>query len=178
MKHAAVLYTCIGLMGAAAVTGFADYTHASRAGLLKDLYSEEKATGSSFIPVKTVDINDYSRGPIEEVQVAEQQEEMALKAQPKKPKKVKKIVPPPPPPPDAPAPPPPPGKPGTPPPPPPKTVAAVTTSEVPPAPPATEAVETPPAPPAPEVTEVKTVSLKSFSRAPLSRKSIVKKKGQ
>jgi hypothetical protein len=173
MKHAAVLYTCIGLMGAAAVTGFVDYTRTSKSGLLKNLYSEETAsTGSTLIADKEIDMEDYSRGAIEgEFQEPFQQNETALKAHPKKPKKFKKVVPP--------SPPPPLNKKEVAPPPPPKTEIIEVTAETPVAPEAPaieEKIEVPPAPPTPEVTEVKEVSFKSFSRAPLIIKKTTSKR--
>jgi hypothetical protein len=177
MKHAAVLYTCIGLMGTAAVTGFVDYTRASKSGLLENLYSEETASmGSTLIADKEIDMEDYSRGAIEgEFQEPVRQNETALKAQPKKPKKLKRTVPPPPPP------PPPLSKKDVtpPPPPPPKTEVIEVTAETPVAPGVPsieEKVEAPPAPPTPEVTEVKEVSFKSFSRAPLIMKKTTSKR--
>jgi hypothetical protein len=179
MKHAAIMYTCIGLMGAAAVTGFVDYTHASKAGLLNDLYSEERAGTGSTLLDKEIKIDDYSRGPLEEyTPEQEQQSEIALNAQPKKLRKSKKIIAPPPVP-DAPVPPAPPQlieKNIT----PPLTIEmpgmiteAPVVSEIP----AIEEKAETPVPPVPEVVEAKEVSFKIFSRAPLNyKKSITKRK--
>jgi len=100
MKHAAVLYTCIGLMGAAAVTGFVDYTQASNAGILADLYQDEKpTTGSTLMLDKDISIEDYSRGPLEEeVVLAEDfsNDEKKLVEKPKPIKRVRSAPPPPP----------------------------------------------------------------------------------
>jgi hypothetical protein len=172
MKHAAVLYTCIGLMGTAAVVGFVDYRQSSKSGLLKGLYSDEKASSATTFIEKKVDINDYSRGPIEEVT-----EEQALRSgsvfkapsrllkKPKKPK-VPPIV-------ESPVVPTPP-----------KLAAKEITIPVvaipdtvrgilPGAVVVTE-IETPPVePPIPEVREV---NYKSFSRAPLGNHQITKKR--
>jgi hypothetical protein len=166
MKHAAILYTCIGLMGAAAVAGFADYNDASKAGLLKNLYAEETATtGSTFIAQKNIEIADYSRAAIEEKFT---NEELASNAAMKKPKRIKKVAPPPPPPPvtdtSFPAPPPPPEPP------------APAANEVPPAPAVETTLETPVAP---EVEANKELSFKIFSRAPLpTRKSHKRRRTQ
>lgn len=179
MKHAAVLYTCIGLMGAAAITGFVDYTQASNAGTLSNLYKEElPTTGSTLIAEKEIDLEDYSRAALEEQMANDQQEETI--AEKPKPKKPKKTVPPPPPPPKQ-----------------KKTVTVEVVEDVPVAPPAEPEVivekvaPTPSEPPAP-VVEVKaeepptpaTEEVKStritpriFSRAPLPPKvNAVKKK--
>lgn len=92
MKHTTILYTCMGLMGAAAVTGFAEYQSASRKGELKNLYSDN--TTGSGAKTNTIDLDDYSRAPIEP-QVAEAPNPPAKPAKPARPKK----LPPPPPPP-------------------------------------------------------------------------------
>jgi hypothetical protein len=167
MKHAAVLYTCIGLMGTAALAGFIDYSDASRSGVMSSLYKEEtSSTGSTFISGKTVDIDDYSRGPLEEVSVIKD-EPVATADDPKKKKRSKKLIPPPPPPaPDA--PPPPAIKEGTTPPPPPKAELppVPVTEPVPPVDAVNEIPVVQPVPPA----EIKEVRWESFSRAPLKKK--------
>jgi hypothetical protein len=172
MKHAAVLYTCVGLMGAAALAGFIDYSDASRSGVMSSLYQEEtQSTGSTLVSKKPVDLDDYSRGPIEEYTAPE--EIVAVNADdPKKKRKSKKLIPPPPPPaPDA--PPVPVIKEGNipPPPPPEPEVPPVPVTE--PAPPVEPVIETPAIPVVETVppAEVKEVSFKSFSRAPLKKKS-------
>src|SRR5688500_18659036 len=77
MKHATVLYTCVGLMGAAALTRFIDYSYASKSGLLNSLYTEEPAfAGSTLIEKKTVELEDYSRKAIAEYETPT--EEMAV----------------------------------------------------------------------------------------------------
>lgn len=169
MKHAALTYTCIGLMGAAALTGFIDYSKASRSGLMDNLYKEE--TPAVGFVSKDITLEDYSRGPIEEY--APMEEIISVKANdPKKKKKGKKFIPPPPPAPDA--PPPPDIKEGDIQPPPPPKQETPTIPAIQPAPPAEAVKEIPAVPviePAP-VVEVKEVSFESFSRAPLKKKKI------
>lgn len=66
MKHKAILYTCTGLMAAAAVMGFADYHYASKAGLFDELYAEdEQVTQPSASKEKQLDMEDYSRAAFE-----------------------------------------------------------------------------------------------------------------
>jgi hypothetical protein len=178
MKHAAILYTCVGLMGTAAVTGFVDYSHASKAGLLKDLYSENKSNPVKDLNTnKEVELSDYSRGPIEEQEVAllGQQDEISLVDPPGKPKRLKKIevptVP------DAPLPPTPSIEEKEIAPPPPSPAELPTIVQAPVAVPSDTAIEAPAVPAVPEVEAPKEISFKSFSRAPLSiKKSVAKKK--
>jgi hypothetical protein len=96
MKHATLLYSCMGLMGAAAIAGFVDFSHASRSGKLKDLYHDKiNGTGITLISTKTVDFDDYSRGPIEEYQPPkEMKEELVFNTShsKKKTKPEKKII--------------------------------------------------------------------------------------
>lgn len=180
MKHAAVLYTCIGLMGAAAITGFVDYTQASNAGTLASLYKEERlTTGSTLMAEKEINIEDYSRAALEEPKLAVEEQEVITADNPK-PKKKKKNLPPPPPPPkpkkgvaveevyvvEAPVAPP--------------AEAEVVIAEVPATPPAEPVAEvkpeTPPAPVVVEETKPRKISAKFFSRAPLPPKVTVAKK--
>lgn len=181
MKHAAVLYTCVGLMGAAALAGFIDYSDASKSGIMASLYQEEsQTTGSTLLQKKPVDLDDYSRGPIDERFDPPKEEESALNNdEPKRKKKrsVKLLLPPPPPPvPEAPSAPE--MKEGDTPPPP-----SPLKEEVPPVPvienmpPAKVSKATPPvivveAPPA--VEEKAAIGFESFSRAPLKKKRISK----
>jgi hypothetical protein len=177
MKHAAVLYTCIGLMGTAALAGFIDYSDASRSGVMNTLYKEETAsTGSTLMPGKTIGIDDYSRGPLEEVSVIKE-EPVATADDPKKKKRSKKFIQPPPPPvPDAPPPPPPLIKDGDIQPPPKAELPPVYVTE--PVAPVDVVNETPVVQPVPPA-EVKEVRWESFSRAPLKKKKtapVVKRK--
>lgn len=179
MKHATILYTCIGLMGVAAIAGFADYSHASKAGLLKDLYAEEKATGITFLAEKEIEFDDYSRAAFDYEQPADTivaTEETLNKKQ-----KKSKTIPPPPPVPEA--------------PPAPGIVMVKNVIQAPPAPEVPAIVEIPAVAPEPaipmkaemvvvpivvsdsvEVVAVKEISIKSFSRGPLKPKKLVSKK--
>jgi hypothetical protein len=175
MKHAAILYTCIGLMGAAAVTGFVDYSRAKKAGVFSDLYTEHKTDARAPFIKKEINVDDYSRGPLEEVSVEqEQQSKVVYNPASRKPKKPKPVTGPPPPPRVIIAPPPPtvPNKkvaPGNIEPPPVMQEDRVIDSNV------TEEITAPVTPPLPEVKEV---SFKSFSRAPLENKKIAGKRKQ
>jgi len=174
MKHTAALYTCIGLMGAAAIMGFADYRTASNKGELKDLYADETIV-NPVVASKEVNLDDYSRGPIEPDMAVNDDTEKQPKKVPQKPKRPKKSVPPPPPPPPAPkkskatgmlaAP----AIPETPPAP---AEVAISLDEAPTPPPVAETPVAPPPPPPAEVNEE--VSFKYFSRAPLPRKKNAK----
>jgi len=57
------MYTCIGLMGAAAVVGSIDFATASRSGKLKNLYKDEVPAVNMVN--KEINVDDYSRGAID-----------------------------------------------------------------------------------------------------------------
>lgn len=169
MKHAAVLYTCVGLMGAAALAGFIDYSDAKSSGIMSRLYQEETASsGSTLVPKKDIELEDYSRGPIDERFEPPLVEELAMSDDnPKTKKRTKKFIPPPPPP--APeAPPAPEVKEGDIPSPPPPKAEAPSVPVTEPVPAVEMVKEVPPTP----ATETKEVTYKSFSRAPLKKKTV------
>jgi hypothetical protein len=179
MKHATILYTCIGLMGAAAIAGFADYSSATKAGLLKGLYAEEKATSVNMLPEKEIELEDYSRAAFDYEQSIDTTVVPGEKVK-KKHKKYKDIPPPPPVPETPPAP---------------ETVKVKNVLEAPPAPEVPGIIEIPVIAPEPaipsktekviapivisdtvELVEMKEVSMKSFSRGPLKSKKVISKK--
>ena len=152
-------------MGAAALTGLIDYSYASKAGLLNSLYQEEsRSTGSTLLPDKTIELEDYSRKAFDPPEIVE----APVIDEPKKKKQRTNHVPPPPPP--APEPPLPPDvkEADIAPPPPPKEEVPVTGAV-----PALEVVNEIPATPAVEpviIEEDKEIKWESFSRAPLKKK--------
>src|SRR5687768_8293500 len=75
MKHAAVVYTCIGLMGTAVVAGIADYSYATNKGMLRGLYEDEVPV-TTIVTSKDIKAEDFSRGPI-----SEDYEELAISSQ-------------------------------------------------------------------------------------------------
>ncbi len=178
MKHATILYTCIGLMGVAAIAGFADYSHASKAGLLKDLYAEEKTTGITLLAEKEIEFDDYSRAAFDYEQALDTI--VISDEQLKKKQKKSKSIPPPPVPEAPPAP---------------EVVMVKNVIQAPLAPEVPAIVEIPAVAPEPaipmkaemvvvpivvsdsvEVVEMKEISIKSFSRGPLKPKKLVSKK--
>jgi hypothetical protein len=177
MKHAKILYTCVGLMGAAAITGFMDYSDASKAGLLKGLYQEETTANVMLLHDKEIEFDNYSRAAFE---YEGSEKSIVLADEPKKKKRGKDHEVPPPPPPIAPeAPPVPEVKSET---PAPIAPEVPVTTEIPavapepPTPAKDEILETPVTPPVPlQVVEIKEVSMKSFSRGPLKTKKIKSK---
>lgn len=64
------LYVCGGLMAIAAVMGTIDYNTAQRKGVFNKLYKEEKPAAPAMIADKEIDLEDYSRGEINPVEVA------------------------------------------------------------------------------------------------------------
>ncbi len=94
MKHATLMYTCMGLMATSAIIGSIDYATASKAGTLKNLYKEEVIAVDLFN--KKIELEDYSRGPLEYDKNVNSAIETDTSIQP--PKVIKKDIPPPPPP--------------------------------------------------------------------------------
>ena len=153
-------------MGTAVVAGVADYSYASKNGMLRGLY-EEEVPATNILASRDVTVEDYSRGPIGE-EYKSAQAVVVQDDQPKKKarKKIKAPVPPPPPPVIA--------ETDIPPPPPP--VESDKTIVPPPPPPAPPVVAE--APPAPVEVAEKEVSFESFSRAPLKYKKPRSKKSR
>jgi len=166
-------------MGAAAIAGFADYSHASKAGLLKGLYAEEKATGITFLAEKEIEFDDYSRAAFDYEQADDTI--VVTEKELKKKQKKSKSIPPPPPVPEA--------------PPAPEIVMVKNVTQEPPAPEVPVIIEIPAVAPEPaipvktektaapivisdsvEVVEMKEISIKSFSRGPLKPKKVISKK--
>ena len=56
---------CSSLLILAAITGIVDYANASKTGKLKTLYKEDQPTLATTLINKEIEVEDYSRAPIE-----------------------------------------------------------------------------------------------------------------